>query len=323
MARAAFPSPYLDSGLDSAILPAEGGRIVFTTDSFVVRPLFFPGGDIGRLAVCGTVNDLAVAGARPRFLSCSLILEEGLPLDDLGRVLESMGKAAAEAGVEIVTGDTKAVEKGRGDGLYINTAGLGFAPEGLDLSGSGIEEGDALLVSGTLGDHAMTILSSREELGFRSSLKSDCAPLGGLVGELLGSGARVRFLRDLTRGGLAAALNELADLRGVSLEIEEEALPVKEEVRALSEILGIDLPSMANEGKLLAVVRSEDADLALAAMRAHAYGKDAALVGRVAAPPAFGKAAPPPGSARVRIKTLAGSLRILPRPSGEKLPRIC
>lgn len=331
MARAAFRSPYLGEGLDSALLPASSGRIAFTTDSFVVRPLFFPGGDIGRLAVCGTVNDLAVVGARPRFLSCALVIEEGFPMGDLERVLASMGAAAEEAGAEIVTGDTKTVEKGRGDGIYINTAGIGFVPEDLDLSGALIGEGDALIVSGSLGDHAMTILAQREELGLRSSLGSDCAPLCGLVAELLGSGASVRFLRDLTRGGLAAALNELADLRCVSLEIDEEALPIKDEVRAFSEMLGIDVPSMANEGKLLAVVGAQDAERALAAMRANAYGRDAAIVGRVASPaPAD---APPrrssrdalslPRTARVRIRTLLGSFRILPRPSGEKLPRIC
>lgn len=328
MARAAFPSAYLDSGLDSALLPAEGGRIAFTTDSYVVRPLFFPGGDIGRLAVCGTVNDLSVVGARPRYISCALILEEGLPLADLEAVLASMGGAAAEAGVEVVTGDTKVVEKGRGDGIYINTAGLGFVPEGLELSGAGIEEGDAILVSGSLGDHAMTILSLRESLGFESALASDCAPLGGLVGALLGSGAETRFLRDLTRGGLAASLHELAALRGLALEIVEEALPVKPEVLALSDILGIDVPSMANEGKLMAIVGRGGEERALAAMKAHAYGRDAALVGRVVGVPPAGGApegsAPSAGSStRVRMRTLSGALRIVGRPSGEKLPRIC
>jgi hydrogenase expression/formation protein HypE len=323
MARRAFASSYLSSGLDSAILPVEGGRVAFTTDSFVVKPLFFPGGDIGKLAVCGTVNDLSVVGARARFVSCALILEEGLSLDDLERVLISMGAAAASAGVEIVTGDTKVVEKGRGDGIYINTSGLGFVPPGLDLSGADIEEGDAVLVSGSLGDHAMTILSLREGLGFESSLSSDCAPLGDLVRALLGSGAKVRFLRDLTRGGLAASLNELAELRGLSLEIDEEELPVKSEVRVLSEILGIDVPSMANEGKLMAIVRGGEEKLALAAMRALEYGKDAALVGRVAGVPRSGAAASDVGSAKVRMRTLSGALRILARPSGEKLPRIC
>jgi hydrogenase expression/formation protein HypE len=332
MARASFPSKYLDSGLDSALLPAAGEKIAFTTDSFVVRPLFFPGGNIGRLAVCGTVNDLAVVGARPRFLSCALILEEGLAFEDLERALGSMGEAAREADVEIVTGDTKVVERGKGDGIYVATAGIGTVPLDLELSGERIEEGDVLMVSGTLGDHAMTILGAREAFGFESSLQSDCAPLGGLVAALLESGAQVRFLRDLTRGGLAAALNELAELRGLSLEIDEESLPVRKEVRALSEILGIDVPSMANEGKLVAVVRGADADKALAAMRAHRYGREAAIVGSVVEAPATARDAASPGganaardsgAARVRIRTVAGSLRILPRPSSEKLPRIC
>jgi hydrogenase expression/formation protein HypE len=317
MARAAFASAYLDAGLDSAILPAQSGRIAFTTDSYVVRPLFFPGGDIGRIAVCGTVNDLSVVGAEPRFISCGLILEEGLLLEDLERVLRSMAAAAAEAGVEIVTGDTKVVEKGHGDGIYVNTAGIGFVPAGAKLDGADIEAGDAILVSGSLGDHAMTIMSLREGLGFESGLKSDCAPLNGLVRALLGSQTEVRFIRDLTRGGLAAALHELALLSGTSLELVEECLVVKSEVLALSDILGIDPLSMANEGKLMAIVRKGGEDKALAAMKAHAYGRDASLVGRVA------DAAPGTGSARVRMKTLSGGVRIVGRPSGEKLPRIC
>jgi len=317
MARAAFSSAYLDSGLDSAVLPAQEGRIAFTTDSFVVRPLFFPGGDIGRIAVCGTVNDLSVVGAEPRFISCGLILEEGLLLEDLERVLGSMGAAAAEAGVEIVTGDTKVVEKGHGDGIYINSAGIGIVPAGLELNGAGIEAGDAILVSGSLGDHAMTIMSLREGLGFESGLKSDCAPLNGLVRALLGSRAEVRFIRDLTRGGLAASLHELALLSGTSLEIVEECLVVKSEVLALSEILGIDPLSMANEGKLMAIVGRGGEEKALAAMRSHAYGREATLVGRVVGTSSEA------GSARVRMRVRSGGIRIVGRPSGEKLPRIC
>jgi hydrogenase expression/formation protein HypE len=317
MARACYPSAYLDSRLDSAVLPTHEGRIAFTTDSYVIRPLFFPGGDIGRIAVCGTVNDLSVVGAEPRFISCGLILEEGLPLDELERALKSMGAAAAEAGVEIVTGDTKVVEKGPGDGIYINTAGIGFVPAGLELNGSGIEAGDAILVSGSLGDHAMTIISRREGLGFESALVSDCAPLNGLVRDLLGSGASLRFIRDLTRGGFAASLHELAELSGLGLEIAERSLPVKSEVLALSEILGIDPLSMANEGKLMAIAGRSGEEKALAAMRSHAYGREAAIVGRVLGVEAD------PLAARVRMRTLSGGLRIVPRPSGEKLPRIC
>ncbi len=331
-ARNAFSSDYLDASLDSAILPAEGGRVAFTTDSYVVRPLFFPGGDIGRIAVCGTVNDLAVVGARPRFISCGLIIEEGLPFETLERVFASMAAAAHEAGVEIVTGDTKVVEKGHGDGLYVNTSGIGFVPDDVDLSGSCIEEGDALLVSGTLGDHAMTIMNLRSELGFESSLESDAAPLNSLVEALIASVPRLRFLRDVTRGGLAAVLHELSELAEVSLEIDEDCLPVRREVRALSDILGIDVLSMANEGKLLAVVPAEDVARALSAMRSQRYGAEAAAIGRVTSrrtSPARGAVtgAPAetrgPGEARVTLRTSAGGRRIISRPSGLKLPRIC
>jgi hydrogenase expression/formation protein HypE len=315
LARAAFASPHLD-GLDSAVLPPEPGRIAFTTDSYVIRPIFFPGGDIGRIAVCGTVNDLCVVGAVPRYVSCGLILEEGLPLESLERVLASMARAAREAGVQVVTGDTKVVEKGHGDGLYINTGGIGFVPQGVDLAGRDIEEGDLILVSGFLGDHAMTILNLRESLGFDSALVSDCAPLSGLAAALVASGG-VRFMRDLTRGGLAAALHELADLRGLAVELDEESLPVRDGVRALSEILGIDPLAMANEGKLMAVVRETDARRAFAAMRSHPLGGDAAIVGRVTARPA-GRA-----SGSVVLGTVTGGKRLVPRPSGDRLPRIC
>ncbi|MGA2546120.1 MAG: hydrogenase expression/formation protein HypE [Rectinemataceae bacterium] len=320
LARSSFASSYLD-GLDSAILPPGSGRIAFTTDSYVIRPIFFPGGDIGRIAVCGTVNDLSVVGAVPRFISCGLILEEGFPLESLERVLASMAKAAREAEVEIVTGDTKVVEKGHGDGIYINTAGIGFVPEGLDLSGKNIEEGDLVLVSGFLGDHAMTILNLRESLGFDDSLASDCAPLAGLAASLVASGG-IRFMRDLTRGGLAAGLHELADLRGLSIELDEESLPVRDEVRALSEMLGIDALTMANEGKLLAIVGKSASENALAAMRSHPLGKRAAIVGRIAARSAdrdSGKEF----AAMVAMRTLTGGMRIVPKPAGEKLPRIC
>ena len=315
LARAAFASPHLD-GLDSAVLPPAPGRIAFTTDSYVIRPIFFPGGDIGRIAVCGTVNDLSVVGAVPRYLSCGLILEEGLPLESLERVLASMAQAAREAEVQIVTGDTKVVEKGHGDGIYINTAGIGFIPEGLDLSGRDIMEGDLILVSGFLGDHAMTIMNLRESLGFDSALLSDCAPLGGLAMALVASGG-VRFMRDLTRGGLAAALHELADLRGLAVELEEESLPVRDGVRVLSEILGIDPLGMANEGKLMAVVREADAGRALRAIRAHPLGRDAAIVGRVTI-----RTEGRSGS-QVSLQTVIGGKRLVPRPAGEKLPRIC
>jgi hydrogenase expression/formation protein HypE len=312
LARSAFASSYLD-GLDSAILPSSAGRIAFTTDSYVIRPIFFPGGDIGRIAVCGTANDLCVVGAVPRFISCGLILEEGFAIESLERVLASMAGSAREAGVQIVTGDTKVVEKGHGDGIYINTAGIGFIPEGIDLSGKEIEEGDLVLVSGNLGDHAMTILSLREGLGFESALRSDCAPLVSLAASLVAAGG-IRFMRDLTRGGLAAALHELAELRGLSIELEEESLPLRDEVRALSEILGIDALGMANEGKLMAIVAQSASERALTALRSHPLGDRAAIVGRI-----IGKK----GVARVAMRTLTGGRRIVPRPAGEKLPRIC
>ncbi len=315
LARAAFASPHLD-GLDSAVLPPASGRIAFTTDSYVIRPIFFPGGDIGRIAVCGTVNDLSVVGAVPRYLSCGLILEEGLPLESLERVLASMARAAREAEVQIVTGDTKVVEKGHGDGIYINTAGIGFVPEGLDLSGRDIMEGDRIIVSGFLGDHAMTIMNLRESLGFDSALQSDCAPLGGLAAILIACGG-TKFMRDLTRGGLAAALHELADLHGLAVELEEESLPVRDEVRTLSEILGIDPLGMANEGKLMAVVGESDAGRALEVMRSHPLGRDTAIVGRVTSHNALRT------GSQVSLQTATGGRRLVPRPAGEKLPRIC
>jgi hydrogenase expression/formation protein HypE len=320
--RSVLKSDYLDQGLDSALLPPVAGALAFTTDSFVVKPLFFPGGDIGRLAVCGTVNDLSVVGARPLFLSSALILEEGFPLEDLDRVLASMAEAAREAGVQVVTGDTKVVEKGRGDGIYITTAGVGALREGLDLSGAAIREGDILLVSGSLGDHAMTILSLRESLGFASSLRSDCAPLNGLVAALIDSGACPVFMRDLTRGGLAAALCELADLRRLSLEIDEEALPLRDEVRSMGELLGIDALTMANEGKILVVVPRDKAESALAALREQPLGREARAIGRVAlvAGAAAGAA---DGAAGVRMRTVSGGVRRVTRPYAEKLPRIC
>lgn len=311
--RVAFSSTYLDRGLDSAILPRPEGELAFTTDSFVVRPLFFPGGDIGKLAVCGTVNDLSVVGATPLYLSSSLILEEGLSLETLDRAIASMAAAAREAGVEIVTGDTKVVEKGHGDGIYITTAGVGSLRPGVDLSGSRVERGDVLIVSGFLGDHAMTILGLRESLGFASALQSDCAPLNGMIGGLLDSGACPLFMRDITRGGLAAVLCELAALRGSRLEIEEELLPVSDEVKALGELLGIDPLTMANEGKVLAVVREDKAEVALEALRAHPYGAGARAIGTIVGVDREG----------VSMLTSSGGVRRVTRPYAEKLPRIC
>lgn len=308
-----FGNPVLDVLGDAAVVALPPGRIAFTTDSFVVSPPFFPGGDIGTLAVAGTVNDLAVSGARPRFLSCAFILEEGLLLDDLRRVAESVARTAAEAGVTMVTGDTKVVGRGAADHLFITTAGIGELRDDLPAGWGHPQGGDAVLVNGCLGDHGFTVLAAREGLEFHSSLESDCAPLNGLVDALFSAGIAVRFLRDATRGGLAAVLNELVAGEPWGVNLQEAALPVSPPARSLSEILGIDPLHVANEGKLVAVVAGEDAARALATMRAHALGKDAAVVGRVEADLA----------GLVTVDTGLGGLRILDMPLGEQLPRIC
>jgi hydrogenase expression/formation protein HypE len=308
-----FQNPWLQDLNDSAVITVEGGRLAFTTDSYVVDPLFFPGGDIGALAVCGTVNDLAMLGARPFYLSVAFILEEGLPLKDLERIVASMAKAAAEAGVHIVTGDTKVVPQGAGDKIFINTAGIGVVPEGIRIGGREAKSGDTVLVSGTLGDHGLTILSQREGLAFESPLKSDVAPLSGLVQEMLACGAEIHVLRDPTRGGLATTLNEIARQSGVGIEIWEEALPVRDEVLAASETLGLDPLYIANEGKLVAIVPKEEAEKVLTVMRKNKYGREAALIGEVTADH--------PG--QVVLKTLIGGSRLLDMLSGEQLPRIC
>jgi hydrogenase expression/formation protein HypE len=306
--------PVLLAAEDAAVidLPAGSARLAFTTDSFVVRPLFFPGGDIGKLAVCGTVNDLAMRGARPMFLSLGLILEEGLALGTLRRVLESVAQAAAEAGVKVVCGDTKVVERGLADGMYVNTSGVGYLPEGAGVSVGGIRPGDLLLINGHLGDHGMAVLSSREDLGLRVPVRSDCAPLNGLVEEMLSAGT-VHALRDPTRGGLAAAAREMAAAGGCSIELLEEDVPVREGVRAACELLGLDPMLLANEGKLLAAVPPGDAERVLGAMRNHPLGRDAAVIGRALE----GR------KGEVWMLTPMGSRRLLRMPSGEQLPRIC
>lgn len=308
---------------DSAVLECpsllasggQGGRLAFTTDSYVVSPLFFPGGDIGKLAVCGTVNDLSMVGARPLYLSAGFIIEEGLPLAELERVADSMAAAAAEAGVCIVTGDTKVVGRGSADGLFINTAGVGWAPAGVDVSGANARPGDALIVSGALGEHGMAIMSLREGLPIAAPLRSDCAPLNGLVEALLEAApaGAVHSLRDLTRGGLAAALVELAEQSGVGIELDESRLLVRPEVASICELLGLDPLHVANEGKLVALVAPEAAEAALAAMRAQRYGSEARLAGRVVAAH--------PG--RVVLRTPLGTSRLVDRLVGEQLPRIC
>ncbi len=296
---------------DSAVLALDGQRLAVTTDSHVVSPLFFPGGDIGRLAVCGTVNDLAMVGATPLALTCGFVIEEGLAFEVLQRVVRSMRAAAVEAEVYIAAGDTKVVQKGGADKLFINTAGVGRVSAGIDISGANAQVGDAILLSGTLGDHGIAVLSAREGIGFETDLHSDAAPLNRLVQAMLGAG-QVHVLRDPTRGGLATALVEIADQSEVAMEIQEQALPVRPQVRAACEMLGFDPLYVANEGKLVALVRAEDAEKILAAMRAAKYGENAALIGRVIA-----------GRAGVRMKTSIGGTRLVDMLPGEMLPRIC
>lgn len=298
---------------DAASLDFPGTRLAFSTDTYVVNPLFFPGADIGKLAVCGTVNDIATSGATPLYLSVGFVLEEGMPVEDLRRILVSMRDAATEAGVRIVTGDTKVVEKGHGDGCYINTAGVGVLAEGLDLSGSHCKSGDVVLLSGTLGDHGIAVISTREGLTFSTNIESDAAPLGQLVAAVLAAAPDTRCFRDPTRGGLASTLNELAGASGVSITVEEALVPVREQVRGACEMLGYDVFQVANEGKMVAVVPADQAEAALTAMRGAPYGEDAAIVGAVADGPA----------GRVYVKTSFGATRIMDMLVGEQLPRIC
>jgi hydrogenase expression/formation protein HypE len=291
----------------------RGPRVAFTTDSFVVRPIFFPGGDIGRLAVYGTVNDLAVGGARPLFLAAAFILEEGLPLADLKRVVQSMQAACAEAGVTLVTGDTKVVDRGKGDQVFITTSGIGVVPDGRNLSIRSARPGDRVLVSGTIGDHGIAIMSVREGIEFETVLESDCASLADLTRVMLEACPGIRCMRDPTRGGLSSALNELAAASGVGVELREAAIPLRPEVRGACEMLGLDPLYVANEGKLIAVVPPDDADRLLSAMRAHPLGRHAALIGEVVADH--------PGM--VVMYSLVGGERVVTMLTGEQLPRIC
>ena len=290
-------------------------RIAFSTDSYVISPLVFPGGDIGKLAVCGTVNDLSMSGARPLWLSAGFIVEEGLLLSDLEQIVASMAATAKDAGVQIVTGDTKVVDRGSADKLFINTAGVGLVPPGVAIAGDKAQPGDAILLNGTIGDHGMTIMTQREGLQFASPLQSDCAPLNGLVADLLQAlpAGSVHSLRDPTRGGLATALNELATRSQAGVEIDEESLPVREPVRAACELLGLDPLYVANEGKVVAIVAQEVAHIALAALRSHRYGREAAIIGRV-------KESHP---GRVVLRTALGARRLVDMLVGEQLPRIC
>jgi hydrogenase expression/formation protein HypE len=311
--RAAFGNPLLDRGDDQAQVEVAAGRLAFTTDSYVISPLFFPGGDIGSLAVHGTVNDLAMAGAVPRWLSSAFIIEEGFPLADLKRIADSMAAAAREAGVAIVTGDTKVVERGKGDGVFINTSGVGVIPAGIDIHGAYARPGDVLLVSGTIGDHGVAIMSHRQGLEFETAIVSDSAPLNGLVAAMLAVVPGIRVLRDPTRGGVAATLNEIAQQSGVGILLEEDALPLNEQVRGACELLGLDPLNVANEGKLLAICAADDAPRLLDAMRAHRHGRQAAIIGRVVE-----------DSHRfVAMNTSFGGRRMVDWLTGEQLPRIC
>ena len=282
----AFDNPVLaplddQARLDLADLARRGDRVAFTTDSFVVDPLIFPGGDIGRLAVCGTVNDLAVGGAVPLYLSCAAIVEEGVTIDLLRQIAASMAATAREAGVAIVTGDTKVVAKGACDKLFLTTTGVGVIRTGVDLGADRARAGDAVLVNGLLGDHGAAILCARGDMALETPIESDCAPLHGLVAALIAAAPGVRFVRDPTRGGLATALNEIAEASRIAIEIDEQATPIREEVKAFCEILGLDPLYLANEGKIVVIVPPDEAEAALVAMRAHPFGQRAAIVGRV------------------------------------------
>lgn len=313
-----YGSNELLEGNDAASLdgPEAGQRIAYSTDSFVVTPHFFPGGDIGRLAVCGTVNDVATSGAVPQYLSCGFILEEGFLVADLKRICQSMAEAAREAGVRIVTGDTKVVNRGHGDGVFINTSGVGFIPQGVQLSGAFCKPGDKILVSGTMGDHGITVMACREELSYTADIRSDAAPLNHLIAGVLAAAPDTRCFRDPTRGGLASTLNELAEQSGVDFVIEEDAVPVKDAVRGACEMLGYDVYQVANEGKMVCVVPADQAAAALEAMRANDYGVDAAIIGEVVE-------TPKDRAPRVSIRTGFGALRIMDMLVGEQLPRIC
>jgi len=309
----AFSNPILDTRHDSAQFTVPPGRLAMTTDSYVVRPIFFPGGDIGSMAVHGTVNDLAMSGARPLYLSCGFIIEEGLPMETLWRVVCSMRDAAKKCGVQIVTGDTKVVDKGKGDGLFINTTGIGIIEHEKIISPQNVQPGDAILVSGDLGQHGMAIMAVREGLQFESAIESDSAPVAAPVLALVNAGIEIHCLRDLTRGGLASALNEIAEAAGVKIAVEQKNIPVREDVHAACEMLGLDPLHVANEGRFIAFVAANDASRALEILRQHKVSSNAAAVGNVVE-----KSAP-----RVTLKSAIGASRILDMPSGEQLPRIC
>jgi len=305
-------NPALNTLDDSAIFEASG-RLAFTTDGYVVNPIFFPGGDIGKLAVCGTVNDLAMSGAKPLYLSLSAIIEEGLLLSELEQIVQSIKKSAEEAAVNIIAGDTKVVNRGQADKLFITTSGVGIIPPGVDISGANARVGDKVLLSGTIGDHGIAVMSQREGLRFSMTLESDCAPLNKLVSQMLEVSSRIHCLRDPTRGGLATTLNELARQSKVGIVVDEVKIPVKEEVKAACELLGLDPLYVANEGKLVAIIHPADADRVLTQMKRNNYGRDAVIVGEVT----------DEHPEKVVMRTKLGPSRIVDMLSGELLPRIC
>lgn len=310
---AAFDNEVLNQRNDQGAFDVPAGRMVMTTDGYVISPLFFPGGDIGSLAVHGTVNDVAMAGARPISLSAGFIIEEGFPLADLKRVVDSMARASKEAGVPVVTGDTKVVEKGKGDGIFITTAGIGIVPAGVNISGERAADGDAILISGTMGDHGVAVMSQRESLGFETTILSDSAALHTMVAAMVAACPGIHVLRDPTRGGLAATLNEIATQAEVGMLLKEDAIPVRPEVRGACELLGLDPLYVANEGKLICICKAEDAEALLTIMRADPLGRDAALIGHCRAD----------SHHFVQMRTAMGGNRVVDWLAGEQLPRIC
>ena len=308
-----FDNELLRQANDQAAFTVSAGRMVMSTDGHVISPLFFPGGDIGALAVHGTINDVCMSGARPLYLAAGFILEEGFPLSDLERIVASMGRAAAAAGVPVVTGDTKVVEKGKGDGVFITTTGVGVVPEGVHISGDRAEPGDAILLSGSIGDHGVAIMSSRENLEFETSVESDSAALHNLVAEMVAAVPSIHCLRDPTRGGLATTLNELAQQSGVGMRLDEAAIPIKPQVAAACELLGLDPLYVANEGKLICICPAAEAERLLTVMRAHPLGAEAAIIGEVLAD----------HNGFVEMTTRFGGGRVVDWLAGEQLPRIC
>lgn len=309
-----FNNEFLLQKNDSSVLPVINGKIAMSTDSFVINPIFFEGGDIGKLSVCGTINDICMSGAKPIYISVGFIIEEGLPISELEKIVQSIAKTSNEAGVKIVTGDTKVVEKGSCDKIYINTTGIGIIEEDMIcLGGDKVKDGDKIIISGTLGDHGMCIMNKRENLGFKNNIKSDCCLLNKLIEDILSVSKNVRVLRDPTRGGLATTLNEIIEHSNISMEIEEDFIPVKPQVAAMCEILGLDPLFIANEGKVVVIVDENDADNVLNIMRQNPVGKDSVLLGE----------AINDSKNKLYLKTKIGGRRIINMPEGEILVRIC